>query len=81
MKRIVWLILALASCIGIKAEDGSRLWLRYDKVQKAQVTGPECIAAEELRTFATFHRVEGRAYCLVGNQEALVCLLQGIAQL
>ena len=51
MKRIVWLILAVASCIGIKAEDGSRLWLRYDKVQKAQVTGPEGIAAEELRNY------------------------------
>jgi alpha-glucuronidase len=33
------------------AEDGSRLWMRYDKVQKAQVDGPECIAAEELRNF------------------------------
>ena len=51
MKRIVWMMLAIASCIGIKAEDGSRLWLRYDKVQKAQVTGPECIAAEELRNY------------------------------
>jgi alpha-glucuronidase len=51
MKRIVWLMLAIASCIGMNAEDGSRLWLRYDKVQKAQVTGPECIAAEELRNY------------------------------
>ena len=44
-------MLALASCVSMMAEDGSRLWMRYDKVQKAQVDGPECIAAEELRNF------------------------------
>ena len=51
MKKITLMILAIASCIGIKAEDGSRLWLRYDMVQKARVSGPECIAAEELRNY------------------------------
>ena len=51
MKKIALLMLAIASCVGIKAEDGSRLWLRYDKVQKAEVTGPDCIAAEELRNY------------------------------
>ena len=44
-------MLAFASCVSMMAEDGSRLWLRYDKVQKAQVNGPECIAAEELRNY------------------------------
>ena len=44
-------MLALASSVSMMAEDGSRLWMRYDKVQKAQVDGPECIAAEELRNF------------------------------
>ncbi len=44
-------MLAIASCVSMMAEDGSRLWLRYDKVQKAQVNGPECIAAEELRNY------------------------------
>ena len=43
--------MAIVSCLGMKAEDGSRLWLRYDKVQKAQVSGPECLAAEELRNY------------------------------
>ncbi|MBP5799830.1 MAG: alpha-glucuronidase [Prevotella sp.] len=57
MKRIALMILAVASCLGIKAEDGSRLWLRYDKVQKAQVSGPECIAAEELRNYYKGDRV------------------------
>ena len=51
MKKTALLMLALACCSVIKADDGSRLWLRYDKVQKAQVTGPECIAAEELRNY------------------------------
>ena len=44
-------MLAIASCVSMMAEDGSRLWLRYDKVHKAQVNGPECIAAEELRNY------------------------------
>ena len=51
MKKISMILLALASCLGMKAEDGSRLWLRYDKVQKAQVAGPECLAAQELRDY------------------------------
>ena len=34
-----------------KAEDGSQLWLRYQPVNKAKVTGPNCLAAEELRTY------------------------------
>ena len=45
------LLLAMTSCLSLMAEDGSRLWLRYDKVQKAQVSGPECLAAEELRNY------------------------------
>ena len=51
MKKTILFLLALASCFGLKAEDGSQLWLRYDKVQKAQVSGPECLAAEELRNY------------------------------
>ena len=34
-----------------KAEDGHQLWLRYQPVNQAKVTGPECLAALELRTF------------------------------
>lgn len=34
-----------------KAEDGSQLWLRYQPVNKAKVTGPDCLAAEELHTY------------------------------
>lgn len=35
-----------------KAEDGQRLWLRYQPINKAKVTGPECIAAQELRAYS-----------------------------
>ena len=35
-----------------KAEDGHRLWLRYQPINKAIVTGPECIAAQELRAYS-----------------------------
>ena len=34
-----------------KAEDGHQLWLRYQPVNKAKVAGPECMAADELRTY------------------------------
>ena len=36
----------------VSAEDGHQLWLRYQAVNKAKVTGPECIAAQELRTYS-----------------------------
>ena len=35
-----------------KAEDGHQLWLRYQPINKAKVTGPECIAAQELRAYS-----------------------------
>ncbi|MBO6033808.1 MAG: alpha-glucuronidase [Prevotella sp.] len=51
MRKITFLLLALAFASLAKAEDGHQLWLRFDKVQKAQVSGPECLAAEELRNY------------------------------
>jgi alpha-glucuronidase len=53
MRKITFLLLALAFASLAKAEDGHQLWLRFDKVQKAQVSGPECLAAEELRNYYT----------------------------
>ena len=35
-----------------KAEDGHQLWLRQQPINKAKVTGPECIAAQELRAYS-----------------------------
>ena len=51
MKRITLFLWVLASVCMAKAEDGSLLWLRYQPVNKAKVTGPDCLAAEELRTY------------------------------
>ena len=51
MKKLTFLLFALAFAGIVKAEDGHQLWLRFDKVQKAQVSGPECLAAEELRNY------------------------------
>ena len=49
--RKLFLMMLLAVASWAKAEDGSRLWLRYAEVNKAKVTGPECVAAEELRKY------------------------------
>ena len=51
MKRFALLLLVLTSVMLAKAEDGSQLWLRYQPLNKAKVNGPECLAAEELRTY------------------------------
>ena len=50
MKKYLLLMLTVF-CLSAHAEDGSRLWLRYDTVMTAKVTGPECLATEELRLF------------------------------
>ena len=47
---MLWIALTLG--LTASAEDGSRLWLRYDKVGTARVTGHEqSLAAEELRNY------------------------------
>ncbi len=51
MKRTILLWALLSVVCMAKAEDGSRLWLRYAEVNKAQVSGPECMAADELRRY------------------------------
>ena len=51
MKKSIILMAALLVAILAKAEDGSRLWLRYAELNKAVVKGPECVAAEELRKY------------------------------
>ena len=51
MKRFALFLLVLVSVSMAKAEDGSQLWLRYRPLNKAKVSGPECLAAEELRTY------------------------------
>ncbi|MBR2017227.1 MAG: alpha-glucuronidase [Prevotella sp.] len=51
MKKFFFIIICLLTVSLAKAEDGSRLWLRYDKLNTAKVTGPDCKAAEMLRQY------------------------------
>ena len=51
MKRNLLFVVLLAVSSWALAEDGSRLWLRYAEVNQAKVTGPECVAADELRKY------------------------------
>lgn len=51
MKRHFLMVLMLFVAYMAQAEDGSRLWLRYAEVNKAKVSGPECVAADELRRY------------------------------
>ena len=52
MRRTILIAWALTTLLTAKAEDGSRLWLRYDSVNTARVSGvTNTLAADELRTF------------------------------
>ncbi len=51
MKKLTLLIMTCLVMGQVQAEDGSRLWLRYQSVDKAKVNGPACIAADELRKY------------------------------
>lgn len=51
MKKAITLLLTLTLLFSAKAEDGHRLWLRYEPVNNAQITGIECLAADELRKY------------------------------
>lgn len=54
MKRLTLLVFTMMAFAGMaKAEDGHQLWLRFQPVKQAKVSGPECLAAEELRTYGT----------------------------
>ena len=51
MRKLTLLILTMVFVQITKAEDGHQLWLRYQPVNKAKVTGPECLAADKLRAY------------------------------
>ncbi len=51
MNRLAFLLLALTFCITTRAEDGSQLWLRYQVQDKANITGQESLAANELKKY------------------------------
>ena len=72
------LLVTVLSFLTAKAEDGSRLWLRYDTLRTAQVEGKECKAAEVLRTFYDDKKVrlalqpsftDGDGYQITGTKE------------
>ena len=76
MKKLTLLLMALVFAGMAKAEDGHQLWLRQQPINKAKVTGPECIAAQELRTYSTQNvtlkidaTMEQDAYCIKVNSE------------
>ena len=49
MKKFFFIMISLLSVFTATAEDGSKLWLRYQTTHTAKVTGQECKAAEILR--------------------------------
>lgn len=76
MKKLALLLMAMVFVGMAKAEDGHQLWLRYQPINKAKVTGPECIAAQELRAYSKQDvtlkldaTMEQDAYCIKVNSE------------
>ena len=51
MRRVITLLLTLMLVLSARAEDGSRLWLRYETVNKVKVSGTDCLAAGELKQY------------------------------
>ena len=51
MRKAITLLLTLMLVFSARAEDGSRLWLRYETVNKVKVSGIDCLAAEELKNY------------------------------
>ncbi len=56
-RRLALLGLCIFFLCAARAEDGHRLWLRYDTLRTAQVSGPECKAAEILHLFCKLPKV------------------------
>lgn len=59
MKKFFFIMISLLSVFTATAEDGSKLWLRYQTPNTAKVTGQECKAAEILRA-----HYDGAQVCL-----------------
>ena len=76
MKKLTLLLMTMVFVGMAKAEDGHQLWLRYQPINKAKVTGPECIAAQELRAYSKQDvtlkldaSMKQDAYCIKVNSE------------
>jgi alpha-glucuronidase len=60
MKKLLSIILVLSAVLytaPVKADDGSRLWLRYDTLNTAKVKGPQCQASRVLTMYYTGNEV------------------------
>ena len=51
MRKAIPLLLTLMLVLSARAEVGSRLWLRYETVNKVKVTGMDGLAADELKQY------------------------------
>ncbi len=75
LKWVLSLFLLTSLPLSSKAEDGHQLWLRYQPVNKTVVSGPECIAKQELAkyyqgasvTLTIDPTMEEDAYCIKGS--------------
>lgn len=56
-QKVLIILLTVAYTLGIAAEDGSRLWLRYTEQNTAKITGEEGQAADILAKFYTGKKV------------------------
>ena len=58
MRKLTLLFVTMMTALTVSAEDGSHLWLRYDTLNRAAISGPECLAAEELHRFYPGDKVQ-----------------------
>ncbi len=70
MRKIGIIIIGLLTVVLAKAEDGSRLWLRYNSVGTAKVLGSPCKAADVLKQFYTGQQVTLRLDPTISDAEA-----------
>ena len=75
MKKLSLLILMIAFAGFAKAEDGHKLWLRFEQNGNAVVKGPKCKAAEELVYYSKnnvelllYSKMEDDEYRIDGNK-------------
>ena len=83
MKKLFFIIIGLLTVLIAMAEDGSRLWLRYDTLRTAQVTGAEGKASEVLELYYDGKQValnldtsmpDNDGYTISGDKEkATIC--------
>lgn len=79
MKKLLCLSLTLFVLLSLHAENGHRLWLRYDTLAIASVSGPKCKAAEVLRLFYPGKKVKLRLVAAMPDNDGYIIQQQGRA--